>query len=60
MNTAPSPPPSKDALRDKELAALLERFDPQLHGGEAMAFAPVGAEFGSPDYMAAQDAAGGL
>ena len=29
---------------------LLGRFDPKLHGGEAMAFAPVGREFGSPGY----------
>lgn len=30
---------SKDSL-----AALLARFDPALHGGEAMAFAPYGRE----------------
>lgn len=36
---------------------LLDKFDPERHGGEAMAFAPVGREFGSPEYegLAAQD-----
>lgn len=32
------------------IANLLDGFDPKHHGGEAMAFAPVGREFGSLDY----------
>jgi antitoxin MazE len=31
----------------KSLAAKLKAFDPALHGGELMADAPVGAEFGA-------------
>ena len=34
---------------DRTAASLLDRFDPERHGGEAMAFAPVGREFGSPE-----------
>ncbi len=36
--------------RPSDLIALLDKFDPKHHGGEAMASAPVGREFGSPDY----------
>lgn len=36
--------------RQSNLTALLDKFDPKHHGGEAMALEPVGREFGSPDY----------
>lgn len=35
---------------DRAAASILEGFDPKRRGSEAMAFAPVGREFGSPDY----------
>lgn len=42
---------------DHAAANLLDSFDPERHGGEAMAFAPVGREIGSPEYegLTAQD-----
>ena len=33
-----------------DLIALLDKFDPKHHGGEAMALPPIGREFGSPSY----------
>ena len=36
--------------RPSDLISLLDKFDPKHHGGETMALAPVGREFGSPDY----------
>jgi antitoxin MazE len=33
-----------EAQTEPTLAAMLMAFDPQRHGGEAMAFAPVGVE----------------
>lgn len=36
--------------RPTGLAESLDRFDPERHVGEAVAVAPVGREFGSPDY----------
>lgn len=47
-NLPPIPPPDDDVRTD--LIALLDEFDPKRHGGEAMAFAPAGREFGSPDH----------
>lgn len=50
MNSLPPIPATEDDMNKEDLGALLERFDPRRHGGEAMAFAPVGREIGSPDY----------
>ena len=35
---------------DRAAVNPLDRFDPERHGGEAMAFAPVGREVDSPDF----------
>ena len=40
----------RTTMKNTSIANLLDGFDPKRHGGEAMAFAPVGREFGSPDY----------
>lgn len=50
MSTIPATPLPGETDRQAHLTALLDAFDPTLHGGEAMAFAPVGREFGSPTY----------
>lgn len=31
------------------LAQMLKQFDPKIHGGEVMAFSPIGVEFGAPN-----------
>lgn len=51
MSTIPATTPTPgEADRRARLTDLLDAFDPNRHGGEAMAFAPVGKEFGSPTY----------
>lgn len=51
MGNLPPIPPPEDNVSKSDLIALLDEFDPKRHGGEAMAFVPVGREFGSSDYV---------
>jgi hypothetical protein len=50
MSTIPATPLPGKTDRQAHFNALLDAFDPKAHGGEAMAFGPVGREFGSPNY----------
>jgi hypothetical protein len=50
MRSLTSAPLTDVDENQSRLTALLDKFDPELHGEEAMAFAPVGKEFGSQSY----------
>lgn len=43
--------PTEGVKSGSDLNTLLKQFDPRCHGGEVMAFPPVGREFGSAEYL---------
>lgn len=51
MNNLPDLPPAGENASALDLLALLEKFVPERHGGEVLAVAPVGQEFGSQDQV---------
>lgn len=51
MKSLPPIPPIEGDISRADLSVLLEQFDLQRHGGEAMAFVPVGRECVNAAYV---------
>lgn len=51
MNNLPPISPIEDDQSRSDLSVLLEQFDLKRHGGEAMAFVPVGRECVNAEYV---------